>query len=376
MQADAVLVTSSFLPGRGGIESYLASLCAALSPRVAVVAPGRRGRERLPKALGYPLYAGPGRMLAPVPKVAEITASVAATLGTDRVLFGTPWPLVLTAPAMARRGLRYAVIAHGAELIVPGAVPGLRARLARALGGAELLLPVGEYTGGQVRRLLERSGESIPPIEILRARVDTERFHPNVDPEPARAALGLDPGARVVLCFGRLVPRKGVDRLVRAIPALRARVPEAVLVVAGTGPEEKRLRQLADEVAPGAVAFAGRVPDELAPSYYSLADVFALAVVDRYRGLEVEGLGVVLLEAAATETPCVTGRSGGTPEAVVDAETGFVVDATDEKILIDRIAGLLENEHLARQMGRAGRRHVLANFAGEAALAPLTRWLA
>jgi phosphatidylinositol alpha-1,6-mannosyltransferase len=343
---------------------------------VAVLAAGKRGKERLPQALGYPVYAGPGRMLAPTGKVVEATATVASTLGTDRVIFGTPWPLVLTAPAMARKGLRYSVIVHGAELIVPGAVPALSGRLARALAGAEVLLPVSEYTGEQVRRLLEGAGQRVPPIEVLRARVDVERFHPDVDPGPARAALGLAGDARVVLCFGRLVPRKGVDRLVRAMPAIRARVPDAVLVVAGTGPEGKKLRELAAETAPGAVTFAGRVPDELASSYYCLADVFALAVVDRYRGLEVEGLGVVLLEAAACETPCVTGRSGGTPEAVVDAETGFVVDATDEAVLVDRIAGLLENEHLARQMGRAGRRHVLAEFSGDKALAPLTRWLA
>lgn len=375
MQTRALLVTSSFLPGRGGIESYLAELCEAVSPDVAVLAPGTRDGLLLPTGLNYPVRGGPGRMLVPGRRVAAAIVDTARLHDTDKVIFGTPWPLVLTAPRVRRESLRYVVIVHGAELVVPASVPVLRARLAAALAGAELLLPVSEYTGGKIRALLEGTGVRVPPIEVLRARVDLDRFHPDVDPGPARSALGLPADRKVVLCFGRLVPRKGVDRIVRAMPAIRRRVPEATLVVAGTGPEEKRLRELAGESAPGAVVFAGRVPDELAPAYYCLADVFALPVVDRYRGLEIEGLGVVLLEAAACGTPCVTGRSGGTPEAVVDAETGFVIDATEQDVLVDRVAGLLENQHLARQMGQAGRRHVATSFSGEASLAPLVRWL-
>ena len=375
MRTQGLLVTSSFLPGRGGIESYLAELCEALSPALAVLAPGTRDGLPLPTGLGYPVRGGPGRMLTPGPRVVSAIVEAARLHETDKVVFGTPWPLVLAAPRLPDHGLRYAVIVHGAELIVPAAVPVLRARLATALAGAELLLPVSEYTGAQIRALLDTAGAPVPPIEVLRARVDMERFHPEVDPTPARSALELAGDRRVILCFGRLVPRKGVHRIIEAMPAIRARVPAATLVVAGTGSEEKRLRKLADEKAPEAVIFAGRVPDSLAPSYYSMADVFTLPVVDRYRGLEIEGLGVVLLEAAACGTPCVTGRSGGTPEAVVDAETGFVIDASEQDVLVDRIAGLLENEHLARQMGAAGRRHVEKNFSGEAALAPLARWL-
>jgi len=106
-----------------------------------------------------------------------------------------------------------------------------------------------------------------------------------------------------------------------------------------------------------------------------MADVFALPVRDRYRGLEVEGLGIVLLEAAACEVPCVTGRSGGTPEAVIDGATGFVIDAADLSALADRIAGLLENPKLAEQLGKAGRKHVVDDFYGTARLKPLLDWL-
>jgi phosphatidyl-myo-inositol dimannoside synthase len=370
---DALMVTSSFLPGQGGIESYLAELCDELAPALAVLAPGGRDGARLPRNLPYRTEAGPPLMLAPRPSVTRSIVETAAALGTDRVLFGTPWPLVLLAPAVARAGLSYAVIVHGAEMLAPSVVPGVSARLATALAGADVLFPVSDYTGVEVRAFLERKGKRVPAIHTLRASVDVNRFRGDLDTSRARDRYGIGPDDKVILCFGRLVPRKGVDRLIAALPEIKQRVPEARVVVAGTGPEESELRKQAG--GSDAVIFTGRVPDDLAPNLYAMADVFALPVRDRYRGLEIEGLGIVLLEAAACEVPCVTGRSGGTPEAVIDGATGFVIDAADQGALVDRISGLLENEHLGAQMGRAGRKHVTENFHGAARLRPLLEWL-
>ena len=368
----ALMVTSSFLPGQGGIESYLAELCEEIAPDLAVLAPRSRDGRALPGDLPYRTEPGPPGMLAVRPAVGRAIVDAAERIGTRKVLFGTPWPLVLLAPALARAGLPYAVIVHGAELLVPGAVPGVAGRIAAALAGADALFPVSEYTGAKTAELLESKGRTPPPIHTLRARVDVGRFRPDLDAGVVRSRYGIGPDEKIVLCFGRLVPRKGIDRLIDALPGIRERVPEAVVVVAGTGPEEDRLRKLA---AGRRVVFTGRVPDELAPNVYAAADVFALPVVDRYSGLEVEGLGIVLLEAAACEVPCVTGRSGGTTEAVIDGSTGFVIDATDRAALVDRVSGLLENPHLARQMGAAGRKHVIENFYEKKRLGPLLEWL-
>jgi phosphatidylinositol alpha-1,6-mannosyltransferase len=370
---DALMVTSSFLPGRGGIESYLAELCEELAPSVAVLAPGSRDGVGLPRTLRYRTEAGPALMLAPRPAVTRAIVETARDLGTSRVLFGTPWPLVLLAPGVARAGLGYSVIVHGAEMLVPSVVPGVAGRLASALGRAEALFAVSDYTGDALRSFLERCGQPVPPIHTLHARVDVKRFRPDLDMNGVRRRYGLEPSDKVILCFGRLVPRKGIDGLIEVLPAIRERVPTARLVIAGTGPEEEKLKKLAG--GSSAVVFTGRVPDELAPQVYASADVFALPVRDRYRGLEVEGLGIVLLEAAACEVPCVTGRSGGTPEAVLDGATGFVIEATDRDALVDRIAGILENENLAQQMGRAGRKHVIEHFYDTSRLEPLLDWL-
>ncbi|HET7482824.1 MAG TPA: glycosyltransferase family 4 protein, partial [Actinomycetota bacterium] len=323
---DALVVTSSFLPGRGGIESYLSALCDAVAPRLAVMARARRDGVRLPDDLGYPTIGGPGPMVWPSRALVDAVETACGRLGTDRVIFGTPWPLVLIGPRLAARGLRYSVIVHGAEIVMPAAVPGLDRALAAALGGAELLLPVSRYTGEKLESFLSEKANRVPPIRVLRALVDTERFSPDADVEAARRWLGVSPEAKVVLYFGRLVERKGVHNAIRAMPAIRDRVPDARLVVAGTGPQLGRLRRLAESLHVPAI-FTGRVPQELAAGVYAAADVFTLPVTDRWFGYEIEGLGVVLLEAAAAGTACVTGRSGGTPEAVVDGVTGFVVDA-------------------------------------------------
>ena len=372
--ADALLVTSSFLPGRGGIESYLAELCEVVAPRLAVLAPPERDGVPLPNDLSYPTGPGPDSMLVPNQKVFDALIKQARIDGTERVLFGTPWPLVLLGPRLRAAGFRYAVIVHGAELVVPGAVPVLRKRMAAALGGADLLLPVSDYTATATASLLKRMKVPIPRMERLRARVDTSRFRPGLDASALRARLRIDPDAKVVLTFGRLVPRKGVDRLIQAMPEITRAVPGATLVVGGTGPEEKRLRKLAAKIA-APVVFAGRVPEDNAPALYATADVFALPVVDRWFGLEIEGLGVVLLEASACETPCVTGRSGGTPEAVLDGETGYVIEAGNRSQLVDAAVRLLADEEARSKMGRAARRHVEGNFSAAIPPAPLLEWL-
>jgi phosphatidylinositol alpha-1,6-mannosyltransferase len=371
---DALMITSSFLPGRGGIESYLAELCALLAPRVAVMAPGRRDGKPLPHDLPYETVAGPGHMLRPSASLAHSVATAAADFGTDRILFGTPWPLGLLGPQLTRLGLRYASLAFGSELFVPTAIPLLRRRLTRLLAGADLLLPMSDATETRLRSLLERANGASPVIEVMRARVDLERFHPSVDTGDVRDFLGLEQNARIVLCFGRLVKRKGVHRLIAVMEELVATHPTAVLVVAGSGPQEARLkRQAQSQRAP--VVFTGRMAEQLTPALYAAADVFALPVADRWFGLDTEGLGIVLLEAAACGTPCVTGRSGGTVEAVVQGETGFIIDATSRVELVAALNRLLDSPEEGARMGRSAREFVTQRYPSGQVPEALLRWL-
>lgn len=372
--AQALLVTSSFLPGRGGIESYLAQLCSALSPSLAVIAPRTREGKPLPSNLAYPVTGFAPRFLWPGRQTLRLIEQAAARHSTERILFGTPWPLALLGPALKRRGYRYASVVHGAETTVSGAVPGLNKLVAASLAAADLLLPVSHYTGDRVRALLDKHGRPHPQIERLPARVDLARFRPQTDTHQVRSHFGLPESDKIVLSFGRLARRKGAHRLIEAWPDIAAAVPEANLVIAGTGPRDAHLQRRArTENVP--VNFLGRVGDELAPALYASASVFAFPVVDRWFGLEGEGLGIVLIEAQASGVPCVTGRSGGTPEAVIDGVTGYVVDATDRRSLAEKVVELLKDDGLARRMGQEGRRHVARNFSDRSLPEAFLRWL-
>ncbi|MDG4859346.1 glycosyltransferase family 4 protein, partial [Streptomyces sp. T-3] len=214
--------------------------------------------------------------------------------------------------------------------------------------------------------------------------VDTTAFHPALDGAPVRARYGL--GRRpVILCAARLVPRKGQDTLIRALPWIRRAVPDAVLLLVGDGPYAPQLRQLAlTEGVLNSVVFAGGHPHSALPSFYAAADAFAMPCRTRRRGLEVEGLGIVYLEAAASGLPVLAGDSGGAPDAVRDGESGYVVDGHSVSATADRLVRLLRNPQLAHEMGRKGRDwvrtewswdHSYARLAGLLSLSPSTRLL-
>jgi phosphatidyl-myo-inositol dimannoside synthase len=162
-----------------------------------------------------------------------------------------------------------------------------------------------------------------------------------------------------VVCVSRLVPRKGQDVLIRALPEVRRRVPGAVLLLVGGGPDAPRLHRLAAEHGVAdAVVLTGSVPWEELPAHYDAGDVFAMPCRTRHGGLEVEGLGIVFLEASATGLPVVAGRSGGSPDAVLDGRTGTVVDGRRVAEVAGAVADLLADQDRARAVGAAGRQWV------------------
>jgi phosphatidylinositol alpha-1,6-mannosyltransferase len=192
--------------------------------------------------------------------------------------------------------------------------------------------------------------------------VDVDTFHPGVDGGAIRERYGLS-DRRVITCVSRLMPRKGQDSLIAAMPQLLRRVPDAALLIVGGGPYRENLQKMVREAdLADSVVITGGVPfDELA-MHYAAGDVFAMPCRSRHRGLDVEGLGIVYLEAAAIGLPVVAGDSGGAPDAVLDAETGFVVPGRDRAALVDRLALLLTDEAMARGMGERGRQWVLAQW--------------
>jgi phosphatidylinositol alpha-1,6-mannosyltransferase len=170
-------------------------------------------------------------------------------------------------------------------------------------------------------------------------------------------------GKQIIISVGRLVHRKGQDRLIESIARLRAEFPEVHLILVGEGPHRERLESIArrNEVR-DAITFVGRLQLEQLPLYLSIAEVFAMPSRDRLAGLEVEGLGIVYLEASGCGLPVIVGRSGGAPDAVIDGETGFIVDGEDVVSIADACAQLLRNPSYARAMGLKGREWVTSEW--------------
>jgi phosphatidyl-myo-inositol dimannoside synthase len=348
-----LVLTNDFPPRDGGIQVFVHALAVRLPPgSVTVYAPAWPGAAAFDAAQPFAVERHPTSLMLPVPSVARRAARIAERDGCDTVLFGAAAPLGLLAPRLRRAGVRRAVaLTHGHEAGW-AALPGARALLRRIGDSVDTVTFLGDYTRARLARVL--SPAAAARMTRLTPGVDTGEFHPGSGGARLRQRLGLT-GRPVAVCVSRMVPRKGQDTLIRAWPRVRAAVPGAVLLLVGDGPYRRTLRRLAHSlgVADG-VVFAGAPPRSELPAYYDAGDVFAMPCRTRRRGLDVEGLGMVYLEASATGLPVVGGDSGNAPDAVRDGETGYVVAGGDVAAVADRVSGLLSDPAWAKAMGEKG----------------------
>ena len=348
-----LVVTNDFPPRRGGIQSFVHALATRLpAGSVAVYAPSWEGAAEFDARQPMPVIRHPTSLMLPVPSVTRRATAALQEYGCDRVLFGAAAPLGLLAPALRRAGAkRIVAITHGHEAGW-AALPAARGLLHRIGDAVDVLTYLGEYFRVRLARAL--SADAAARMVRLAPGVNVTAFHPGAGGAAVRQRLGLQ-ARPVVLCVSRLVPRKGQDTLLRAWPAVVSAAPDARLLLVGSGPFGKNLRQLAERLrVTGSVHFAGAVPGQELPAYYDAADVFAMPCRTRRRGLDVEGLGIVYLEASATGLPVIGGDSGGAPDAIRDGESGYVVPGRSVTAVADRIIGLITDPDRARAMGEKG----------------------
>jgi phosphatidylinositol alpha-1,6-mannosyltransferase len=353
----SLLVTNDFPPKVGGIQSYLSELWQRLPPgETTVLTTPHAGAAEFDAKLALRVERVKSRVLWPSRAVAQRAGALASEVGADVVFLDPMLPLGLIGPRL--RDVPYVVIAHGAEITLPGRLPGTHALARRVLRGAAGVVAAGEYPAAACVRA---AGQAVPHV-VIPPGVDPQRFRPIDATERAavRKKYRIDPERPLVLGLSRLVPRKGFDVLIRAV----ARLDDSVqLAIAGSGRDERRLMDLAvsHQVHPR-VRFLGRLPEaEVAPLYAS-ADVFSMLCRDRWGGLEAEGFGIVFVEAAACGVPSVAGRSGGSHEAVVDGETGFVVPPRDVDAVRDALARLLGDDAVRSRLGSAARERAVTDL--------------
>ena len=348
-----LIVTNDFPPRPGGIQSFVHALAVRLpAGSVTVYAPAWEGAAEFDAAQPFPVERHPTSLMLPVPSVARRAARLLGRDGRDTVLFGAAAPLGLLAPSLRRAGARRLVaITHGHEAGW-AVLPGARGLLRRIGDSVDTVTYLGEYTRARLARAL--SPGAAARMTRLAPGVDSGAFHPGAGGAAVRDRLGVA-GRPVVVCVSRLVPRKGQDTLIRAWPQVRAAVPDAALLLVGGGPYAGQLRRLVSGLGvAGSVIFTGAVPWPELPSYYDAGDVFAMPCRTRRRGLDVEGLGIVYLEASATGLPVIGGDSGNAPDAIRDGETGYVVPGRSPAAVAGRLVHLLTDRAGARAMGEKG----------------------
>ncbi|TDC61357.1 glycosyltransferase family 1 protein [Actinomadura sp. GC306] len=361
-----LVLTGHFPPEPGGVQTFTWELLRRLpADRLVVVAPARPGAAAFDAGLGFPVVRRHGYLLF------RGLRRLVAEHGVRAAWIPAAAPFAMYAPLVKAAGVeRLVASTHGQEIGWFRAAP-TRAALRAASRTVDTLTYLSETCRAEVAAAL---GDRTPLVQLAGA-VDPARFRPGADGADVRRRHGLGTGP-VIVSVSRLVRRKGHDRLLDAWPAIVRRHPAARLLIVGDGPMRRPLTARAAREAPRTVTVVGPVSDADLPRYYAAADAFVLPCRDDRRGLQVEGLGLSVLEAAATGLPVVVGRSGGSPEAVVAGKTGVVADAADPDELADALNGLLDDPAAARRMGEAGRRWVCATWSWDLAAARLTALLA
>lgn len=352
-----LLVTNDFPPVVGGIQSYLDDYTRRLPPSdltvLASTPPeGPEAASAFDSEVPFDVVRMPTHMLLPTPDVRRRMQGIIAERGIETVWFGAAAPLGLLGRAAKRAGAsRVIATTHGHE-VGWSMLPGSRQLLRRIFRDADVVTYISEYTLGRLRPFMAAGALTTH----LPSGIDVERFHP--DPA-ARAALRERyrlGDAPTVVCVSRLVARKGQDSLIEAWPRVAERLPGARLVIVGWGSYARRLALLKrHSPARDSIILTGKVPYDELPGHVAMGDVFAMPCRTRGGGLDVEGLGIVFLEASAAGLPVIAGTSGGAPETVEEGVTGNVVDGRDQDALVEAIVRQLSDAEMRARMGAAGR---------------------
>jgi phosphatidyl-myo-inositol dimannoside synthase len=365
-------VTNDLPPRAGGIEQFLGNLLDRVHPDDTVVLgpAGPADAAAHDATRRWRTVRMPGAVL-PTPAVRRRVARLAAEHRPEVVVLGASWPLGELAAGVRRDvGVPVVALSHGLEAGLASA--GLGRLVRRATRHLAALTTISDWTE---ERLAPHVGAR--RLRRLAPGVDVERFHPGVDGRPLRRRWGVPDDAVLVGCVSRLVPRKGQDTLLEVWPQLRRRHPGAWLALVGEGPLADDLATTVEALGPdGGVVLPGRVSWEELPAAHAALDVFAMPCRTRRRGLDVEGLGIVYLEAQACGVPVVAGRSGGAPEAVRDPETGSVVDGRDPDALLAVLDGWVTDPGARRRAGTQGRRWVERAWSWDTIAADLEALLA
>ena len=357
-----LLVTNDFGPRAGGIETFVIGLLERIKGHEVTVFTSQQGdtsvydQQWLDK-FGVRVIRDQSKILLPTWRVTRAAQKIVAAKNIDVVVFGAAAPLALMSPSLRKSGVKKIIaLTHGHEVWWAKIFP-FNFAIKRIGKNVDHLTYLGDFTRQAISKALTR--KSATEMVKIAPGIDTAHFIPQPDAMQKREELGLQ-DKKIIISVGRLVHRKGQDNLIQAMPAVLKKIPNAHLLLVGEGPYKKHLEKLVMKSSlEQNVTFAGRIMYDKLPSYLSAADLFAMPSRSRFFGLEVEGLGIVYLEASACGIPVVAGNSGGAPDAVLEGVTGLCVDGTNIEQITAAIVEICSDAERASHMGAAGRNWIV-----------------
>ena len=363
-----LVITNDFGPRTGGIETFVMGLLERIVDHKVVVFTSQQGDtseydQQWFKKFGVQVIRDRSKILLPSLRVAKRAKEIAQMHNIEVVVFGAAAPLALMAPKLRKAGIKKIIaLTHGHEVWWARIFP-FNLAMKRIGNSVDHLTYLGEFTRQAISRSL--SQKSIDSMVKIAPGIDTSHFSPQADATQRRTELGLE-SKKIVISVGRLVHRKGQDKLIQAFPTIVREIPNAHLLIVGEGPYRAHLEKLVEKLSLKAnVTFVGRIFYNDLPSYLSASDVFVMPSRSRFFGLEVEGLGIVYLEASACAIPVVAGVSGGAPDAVQEGITGLCVDGTNIGQIAEAVIHICSDSKRATKMGLAGRNWVIEQWQWE-----------
>ena len=358
-----LLITNDLGPHAGGIETFLLGLINQLDGKdIVIYTSNQKGAlefdRKLSDKTGVHIIRDKTSVLLPTSRVTKTAISIAKQYKSEIVWFGAAAPLGMMGKKLKKAGIKRTVaISHGHE-VWWAKLPLFKQAMRRIGNGCDVVTYLGSFTRDSISRAL---GSRTALVHIAPG-IALDQFRPGDKPTELLEKYQLL-GHPTIVCVGRLVRRKGQDKLIKALPEIMKEIPEVRLLIVGDGNLKEKLIASAKRLGISEnVIFTGRVSYSDLPKYFLLGDVFAMPSRSRNFGLEVEGLGIVYLEASASGLPVIGGSSGGAPDAVLVGETGYVADGRSVEEIAKQILFLLKDPSHAKNLGENGRRWVEENW--------------
>ena len=358
-------ITNDFGPRAGGIETFVIGLIERMPIGTVTVYTSAQGDTSAYDAQwlhqrGVTVIRDRSKVLLPTPRVSRAVRAILQENEISTLFFGAAAPLGLLAQSLRRAGAtRIIALTHGHEVWWSKVWP-FTIAMRRIGEGVDSLTYLGNFTKGAISQAVTPAAQNA--MVRIAPGIDTDHFSPQENIEDLRSEIELQ-GKRVIVSVGRLVHRKGQDTLVEALPSIIKEFPAAHILFVGVGPHLEYIHKRAIELnVLSHISFVGRVAYAELPRFIALGEIFAMPSRSRLAGLEVEGLGIVYLEASACGLPVVGGNSGGAPDAVIEGETGFAVNGVKPDEVAEAIKKLLRDPKLAQKMGARGREWIVQEW--------------